>query len=57
MNPYETMLLLDMATTLGLELYANLKDNGEELTPEQFAEIAVQLKARRKEAMEKIRAH
>jgi len=57
MTGYETLLLIDMATTLSMELFASLKESGEEFTAEQFAEVAAQLKSRRKEAMERIRAH
>jgi hypothetical protein len=57
MNASEIILLMDLISTMGLELWAELSKEGKEMTPEEFAKVSEELKTRRKAAIAKIKAH
>ena len=57
MTAAEIILITDLVTTMGLELWAELKQEGEGMTPDEFAKVSEELKIRRKSAIAKIKAH
>ncbi|MHA2344767.1 MAG: hypothetical protein ACXADW_23165 [Candidatus Hodarchaeales archaeon] len=57
MTASEVILILDLISTVGLELWADLKEEGEEMTMEEFVEVSAKLKERRKLSIAAIKAH
>lgn len=57
MSASEIILLMDLISTMGLELWSELKEEGKDMTPEEFATVSAELKTRRKAALAKIKAH
>ena len=56
MNAWETLILVDITKTLILELFAEMKSSGVEMTKDEFVPIAELLKERRKAAISNIKA-
>lgn len=57
LSPYEWIIIADLASTVALELVAEMRKEGQEMTLEQFQEVSGAIKKRREDAMALIRAH
>ena len=51
MNAWEYLMMVDITKTLLVELFAEFKESGVEMTKEEFIQIAELLKERRKAAI------
>ena len=57
MSAYEIIMIMDIASTMALELWGQFKTEGEPMTKDQFIEASQALQERRKAAIAAIKAH